>query len=166
MKRILAIAVAILLVSLFAASGASASDVQDVIHMHGAGIADSLIIQKIHYSGKVFHLDAKDLYYLKQAGVSDEIISVMLATEQQKEQPNHGGYYYPPYPYVYPYYAYPYGPYYPSFVVRLGFNYGYGHYGPYPYYGRVYRGYYGYPTSHYGGGYRGYYGGGGGGRHR
>jgi hypothetical protein len=129
MKRIVLFAAAFLFASLFVAGGAWAFGVKDVIRMHQDGIADSLILQKIEHSGKNFHLDADDMRDLKRAEVSDEIISAMLATE---DQDNDG--------YGYPHYYYPYYPnyYYPRVTVGLGFGY-YGFHGHYrPYYHRGY----------------------------
>ncbi len=130
MKRIPSTVAAVLVASMFLAGGAWAFGTKDVIQMHRDGIPDSLIIQKIEHSGKNFDLDARDMRDLRDAGVSDEIISAMLATEDQ----GRGDYGYPvyTYPYYYPYY-HPY--YYPRFSVGLGFNYCYRPYGYYrPYY--------------------------------
>ena len=80
MKRILLIGSFGLLLSFISVHGAWAFGLKDVVQMHGDGIADSLIIQKIDHSGKTFHLDARDMHELKQAGVSDEVISAMLQT--------------------------------------------------------------------------------------
>jgi hypothetical protein len=150
MKRILLLAAAALVLSLLAPGGAWAFGTKDVVQMHRDGIADSLIIQKIHYSGKTFHLEASDIRALKGAGVSDEIISAMLATEERYDRDY--GYYYP---------------YYPRVVVGFGY-YGYHGYPGYysPFYGRpwpvrrFYSGYYGHPGFGRGGfahpGYRGF----------
>jgi hypothetical protein len=147
MKRTLIFATAFVFASLFVAGGAWAFGVKDVVQMHQDGIADSLIIMKILHSEKQFHLEADDMRDLKKAGVSDEVVSAMLATEGQKD----GGYESAPYGYApygyapYGYSYYPYYPYYPRVVVGLGFGYygGYGHYGHYGHYAPYYRGYYG-----------------------
>ena len=81
MKRILLLGAAGLLLSLLTPHGAWAFGTKDVLQMHKDGIADSLIIQKIEYSGKTFHLDAEDMHALKQEGVSDDVISAMLAAD-------------------------------------------------------------------------------------
>jgi hypothetical protein len=138
MRRFLLVVAAILAASVFAANRAQAFGVKDVIQMHRDGIADSLIVQKIRYSGKAFHLDANDLRDLKREGIPDEIVSEMLATERRDDYPYYGGYYYPYGPYHY---------YYPRVVVGFGY---YGYYGhpyyrryvrPFPYYAPRYRGY-------------------------
>ncbi len=136
MKRFLLVAAAIALASLLAANGAWAFGVKDVITLHKGGVADSLIIQKIHVSGTRFHLQVADFRDLKQAGVSDAIVSEMLATEQRRSNSDSGSYYGPYYgSYYYPYpYYYPYAVrYYPS--LSLGFSWygGYGHRYPYHY---------------------------------
>jgi len=135
MKRISILVAVGLLLFLLPASRASAFGVKDVIRMNDDGVADSLMILKIENSGKTFHLDADDLHALREAGVSDEVISAMLRTEGRDGRDRDywdGGYYYPP--------AYPYG------HVFLGFGY-YHHYGYYAprYYGSRFYGSYGYP---------------------
>lgn len=127
MKRSSLYAIPVLLASLLLTSGAWAFGLKDVIQMNRDGIPDSLIIQKIEYSGKVFHLDADDFRRLKAAGVSDDVVSAMLVTEDRDDGFYGPPYYYPRRPYYRPYYS----PYYPRVVVGLGFGY-YGH--PYGYY--------------------------------
>ena len=83
MKRILITAAMVVGLSLVTAHGAWAFGWKDVVKMHQDGVADSLIIQKIDHSGKRFHLEAKEIHALKEADVSDEVISAMLATEDQ-----------------------------------------------------------------------------------
>lgn len=153
MKRILLFTVAGLLLFLFSAPGVSAFGLKDVLKMHKDGIADSLIIQKIEYSGKTFHLGADDMHALQEAGVSNQVISAMLRTEDRDEGKDY----------------YDYGDYYPRTHVSLGFGH-YRSYAPYysdycrpytPYYGGYwlprYRPYYAHP--YYGNyRYRGYYG--------
>ncbi len=124
MKRIVLYAAALTLASTLGATAAWAFGTKDVIQMYRDGISDSLIVQKIEHSGTTFHLDANDLRKLRDAGVSDEIVSAMLATEDQN---GHGPYYYPYYPY-YPYDPY-YYPYVPRVTVGLGFGFCRGYYG-------------------------------------
>ena len=90
----------------------------DVARMVEDGIPNSLIIQKIQHSGVRFHLDAKDIRNLRADGVPDEVISAMLATEDERD----GDAYAPDYTCapVYPYYAY--HPYYPRVAFSFGFN--------------------------------------------
>jgi hypothetical protein len=155
MKRTLLLAAAGLLLILVSASTASAFGTKDVLRMTKDGVPDSLIIQKIEYSGKTFHLDAEDMHVLRDGGVSDGVISAMLRTEAPDGRDDgygygDGGYYYPsPYPYGH---------------VSLGFGFynygGYRYYGHHSYYGSPYYGGYGYPRSHshYGTPYSGNYG--------
>jgi len=124
-KRILGAAVGGLLLTMVAAHGAWAFGVKDIVAMHADGVADSLIIQKIVYSGISFHLDAKDFGALKRAGVSDAVISKMLKTEAREYAGSYASPYWGPYyPHYGPYYA-PYydGPYYPRVSVGLRFGY-------------------------------------------
>jgi hypothetical protein len=132
-KRILLIVAAAFVAPLVVAPAVWAFGTKDVVQMHRDGVPDSLILQKIEYSGTVFHLDARDMRDLRQAGVPDEIVSAMLATE---DQPDRYEPYYRPYYHSYvPYYRPFYYPYYPRVVVGFSF---YGHHGPYPhrFYGR------------------------------
>jgi len=119
------------LLLLLSTSAASAFGLKDVLRMHKDGIDDSLIIQKIEYSGKTFHLDADDMHKLKEAGVSDKVISAMLRTEARYEDDE---YYDRGYDYYYHHYP------------RTRLYVGFGHGGYYPYYG--YYGSYWYPR-HY-----------------
>jgi hypothetical protein len=156
MKRILLLLLAGLLAFLVSAPAASAFGLKDVLQMHQDGIADSLIVQKIEYSGKTFHLDADDMRALKEAGVSDEVVSAMLRTEARGD----GEDYYDD-SYGYGYYSYPHTRLYLGF--GLGGYYPYGwHHGAYwypryhPYYSNRYHGIYRY-RGHYGyWGYMGY----------
>ncbi len=160
MKRFALAGCAALLFCLWPVHGAWAFGVKDVVQMHADGIADSLIIQKIEHSGKSFDLNAKDLHQLKEAEVSDEIISAMLQTEDADWRYDDNGYYYPPRVYVglgFGYY-HDYWPYYGGYWPYYGY---YGHYG---HYGRYYGGHYGYTAPRYynyryygHGGYSGYY---------
>ena len=128
MKRSLGAVIGALLMTVATAHGAWAFGVKDVVAMHREGIADSLIVQKIAYSGTRFHLDAKDIHELKGAGISDAVISKMLKTEAGGSYHAYAGPYWGPY---YPYYApyYYYGPYYPRVSVGLRFGYYGGHRG-------------------------------------
>jgi hypothetical protein len=194
-KRILFVAMAWAVFSPLAPSPASAFDWRDVRDMKAAGIADSLIAQKIVYSGEVFHLYAGDIKDLQTAGVSDEIISLMLRTEASRDSAGAAGpggsattptldeayRYYPPRPYHYnpadvydptgsypsadPYYST--DPYYSNYpyYYPVGVGIGYGYGRGFAYYRTGYYPHYGY----HGGGYHGggHYGGGyrGGGGH-
>ncbi len=143
MKRILGVAIGGLLLTMVTTQGAWAFGVKDVVAMHNDGVDDSLIIQKIVYSGTSFHLDSKEIGALKSAGVSDAVISKMLKTEAREYASpyvaRYGGPYYPYYgPYYAPYYYY-HGPYYYYPRVSVGLRFGY-HGG---YHGGYHRGYQG-----------------------
>ena len=131
-RLLIILATAILL--LLSTSAASAFGLKDVLRMHKDGIDDKLIIQKIEYSGKTFHLDADDMHKLKEAGVSDKVISAMLRTEARDYDDDYydrgydHGYYYHHYPRTRLYVGF--GGYYPY----------YGHYGSY-WYPRYYSSY-------------------------
>jgi hypothetical protein len=147
MKRILLFTAAGLFMILASAPTALAFGTKDVLKMTSDGIADSLIIQKIEYSGKTFRLDADDMHALREGGVSDEVISAMLRTEARDWRDYaDGAYYYPP-------------AYYPYGHAFLGFGYyNYGHY--YSHYGSPFYGGYRYPRyrSYYSNPYSGNYG--------
>ena len=74
-----------LLLAFCLTSPALAFGTKDVLQMQRDGISDQLIIEKIEHSGKVFRLDADDLRELKQAGVSDKVITSMLRTEDRED---------------------------------------------------------------------------------
>ena len=96
MKHIFASATAALLITLVVAPGARALDLQDVLQMHRDGIPDSLILEKVEHGTRVFHLEAADLREMKEAGVSDRVISAMLRTEDRYSRATqYGDYYYP-----------------------------------------------------------------------
>lgn len=146
MRRILLVLAVAFVASLVLAPVGWAFGTKDVIQMYRDGIPDSLIMQKIEYSGTIFHLSASDMRDLKRAGVPDEIVSAMLATEERAD--GDGSYYGPsgPYygPYHRPYYpSYPYYyPYYPRVVIGFGF-YGYHRPSFHHYYGHGFHNYYG-----------------------
>ena len=130
MKRILGAAIGGLLLTMVTAQGAWAFGVKDVVAMHNDGVDDSLIIQKIVYSGTSFHLDSKDIGALKSAGVSDAVISKMLKTEARDYATPYvapyGRPYYPYYGLYYaPYYYYYHHPYYYYPRVSVGLRFGY-----------------------------------------
>ena len=125
MKRLIIGVCGALLALVLATSVALAFGMRDVEKMHDYGVPDSLIISKIHHSGAQFHLRSNDLAKLQKAGISNEVVGAMLATEKPEPQAEVAG------PvYVYdddPWFRfdpwYPFGPpYYPSVIVR--YNYG------------------------------------------
>jgi len=133
MKRILLLTVIGFTLLLFAAPGAWAFGVKDVIKMNNAGIPDSLIVLKIQNSGKTFHLDGEDIQKLHDAEVSDEVIAAMLRTEGRDRYDDYGyidGAYYRPYSYYYPYSRFSLGfGYYGGYGGRYSHRYG-GYYSP------------------------------------
>ena len=137
MKRRTLIAVTLFLATLLSPAGARAFGVHDVIKLHQQQVSDSLIVLVIQNSHQVIHVTSDDFRQLKKAGVSDQVMSAMLRTEQvgfQKNAANHQagvneyGWSVDPYP----------GPYAaPGSSVSLSFSYGYGGY-LWPYYGPYY----------------------------
>lgn len=157
MKRILIIAATGFLLLVLVAPAASAFGVKDVIRMTGDEIPDSLIILKIENSGKTFRLDADDMRKLRQAGVSDEVVSAMLRTEgRDRDYEGYGDYYGHPYVRPYPrlFLGFGYHSYYRPYRAGYGYwGYGYPRYRSYyrPYSSQPYSGNYG--TTRYRGSY-------------
>jgi len=58
----------------------------DVVQMTQQHISDPVIISQIRTSGSVYQLSAQDTIYLKQNGVSDAVITEMMATAQRYPQ--------------------------------------------------------------------------------
>lgn len=79
----------LLLCSLGVASslGADTLTNADVIRLVQAGLADATIIEKITTARCAFDLDTDGLINLKQAGVSDAIITAMLTTHERAAPP-------------------------------------------------------------------------------
>jgi len=117
---------ALVLAMLLSPAGVRAFGVHDVIKLHQEQVSDSLIVLDIQHSGKVIHVTSNDFRELKRAGVSDEVMSALLRTEQvgfQRNAADHSGV--NPYGWAY----YPYGQYpYPRSSFAFGFAYGYGGY--------------------------------------
>jgi len=126
MRRRTLFAVAIFLATLLSPVGVRAFGVHDVIKLQQAQVSDSLIVLAIHNSHQVIHVSSDDFRSLKQAGVSDDVMSALLRTEQvgfQRNADNHTGVN------AYGWATYPYGPYpYPTSSFSLAFSYGYGGY--------------------------------------
>jgi hypothetical protein len=129
MKRFLILATAALALVLLLPPPAWSFNWKDVAEMVEDSIPDQLIIEKITHSGSTFDLNARELHQLKAAGVSDQVITAMLRTEDRDggdDAGSDGGY--AGHPYV-PYYWYdPYYYRYPGsgIVLDFGFGYGYG----------------------------------------
>ena len=114
--RLLRIA-ALVLVMMLSPAGVRAFGVNDVIKLQKEQVSDSLIVLAIQKSGDVIRVGSDDFRRLKQAGVSDPVMSALLRTEQvgfQKNAANHAG--------VNPY-GWTYDPYFST-----AFRYGYGGY--------------------------------------
>jgi hypothetical protein len=135
MKRLIIGAGEVLLGLMLWASAALAFGMNDVMKMHDYGVADSLIVLKIQHSGARFHLDPGDLAKLQKAGISNEVVGAMLATEKP-EPPVEPA---PVYAYD-PWYSmdpwYPFGP---PFYPRVSVGWGY-HYLGHPYFPRAFTG--------------------------
>ena len=118
--------VALVLIVMLSPAGARAFGVNDVIKLQKAQVSDSLIVLAIQKSGQVIHVGSDDFRHLKQAGVSDEVMSALLRSEQvgfQNNAANHAGVN------AYGWANDPYGPYpYPRSSFSLAFSYGYGGY--------------------------------------
>ncbi len=149
MRTFLVAGAAGLLITLANAPPAWSFNWKDIVQMHQDSISDELIIEKIQHSGKSFDLDAGDLRQLKEAGVSDRVISAMLRTEDQEEGDDGYGYGYG---------YYPYHGYYPGTRVYLDLGFGSGWYGGYSWlpYGYSYGVWGGRGFRYHGRGYGGY----------
>jgi len=88
--------------------------VPQILQLAQAKISDDTIIAYIRNSGTSYHLDAKQIIYLRQQGISEKVVNFMLnqskvvsAPAQPATQPDNSSYsnaYYAQ-PYYYPYYA-------------------------------------------------------------
>src|SRR5262245_50072898 len=133
MKPRVMFAVAIVVAALSASSRVWAFGLNDVLQQHHDGISDSLIVRQIEQSGHVFRLSSQDFRKLKQAGVSDQVMSALVMTDR----PIPARVPYGPSPYVHfyvPYGPYPFhSPYYYRPGFSLGLSFGYRPYYPYRY---------------------------------
>jgi hypothetical protein len=93
MKRISIALAAGLLLAVLAPRTAWSFAMKDVMTMTKDGIPDSLIVAKIQSSKATFELSADDLHVLKQAGVSNDVIAVMLRTENTEKKSSAPNYY-------------------------------------------------------------------------
>ncbi len=69
-----------------AATAARQLGLTDVVQLTQQHINDGIIINQIRTSGSVFRLSASDIAYLKQNGVSDEVVAEMQATAYRYPQ--------------------------------------------------------------------------------
>ncbi len=56
--------------------------VEEVTGLRAAGVPDEDVISEISRTGTVFHLQAAEVFALREQGVSDEVIDFMLYTRQ------------------------------------------------------------------------------------
>jgi hypothetical protein len=120
---------------------------EEVLKMSKAGIADSVITEKLRSEGIARRPTADDVVSLKKEGLSDAVIDAMLTATVAPEQSVEVVYDYPYYSYGYasPYYYYPYYYPYSYYPYYYGYGYypyyhGYYHHGYYPYHGGYNRG--------------------------
>ena len=62
------------------AAGRGPLGITDVVQMAQSHVSDSLIVSQIRATGSVFRLSANDTIWLKQQGVSDPVVTEMLAS--------------------------------------------------------------------------------------
>ena len=141
--------------------------VADVVQLAHANVSEDIIVNYVQNSGNAYGLDANQIMYLKQQGVSDRVVNAMLdqrsrvAASQAATPQNNTDTGYAPTATVVAQptvtYAQP-GP--ASSVYIIPDTQTYNYYGySYPYYYPYYYGYYGWPGVSFSFGYRGYYGG-------
>jgi hypothetical protein len=65
---------------LAAAAARGPIGITDVVQMAQAHVSDDVIISQIRTTGSVFRLSAQDTIWLKEQGVSDGVVSEMLAS--------------------------------------------------------------------------------------
>jgi len=141
--------------------------VADVVQLAHANVSEDIIVNYIQNSGNAYGLDANQIMYLKQQGVSDRVVNAMLdqrsrvaASQAAMPQNNTDSGYAPTATVVAQptvTYAQP-GP--ASSVYIIPDTQTYNYYGySYPYSYPYYYGYYGWPGVSFSFGYRGYYGG-------
>jgi hypothetical protein len=126
MNRRMWLAAAYFVAMLLSPAGVKAFGIHDVLKLQKEQVSDSLIVLAIQNSHQAIHVRSSDFRDLKQAGVSDQVMSALLRSEQagfQKNAENHAGMN------AYGWTAYPYGPYaYPHSSLAFSFAYGYGGY--------------------------------------
>ncbi len=86
---------------------------KEVIELTQAGVSDDVIIKQIKATGASFELSTDDILFLKDTGVSDQVIEAMIETAQEEPVRREVHIYHRPYPRAY-YYPYP--------VVSFGFG--------------------------------------------
>jgi len=60
---------------------------KDVVRMVESGLSNDLVIDQLRRDGVTVRLTSNDLIYLKEHGVSEDIISVLLTNSKTKPQP-------------------------------------------------------------------------------
>ena len=81
------VGVVVIFLVIIIASVASGLTKDDVVSMSKAGIDDSVIVTTITGTQSVFNLTPEDLKELRDAGVSENLIQVMLATAPKQSDP-------------------------------------------------------------------------------
>src|SRR5262245_52714812 len=79
---------ALVLIMMLSPAGVRAFGVNDVIKLQKEQVSDSLIVLAIQKSGDVIRVSSNDFRRLKQAGVSDPVMSALLRSEQVGFQKN------------------------------------------------------------------------------
>jgi hypothetical protein len=59
----------------------------DVVYMAQSGVGEETIVAQIRSTGSVFHLTSADVVALKQQGVSDRVLNVMLEAHRRPVRP-------------------------------------------------------------------------------
>ena len=78
-------ALGLLLLGIVMSAGPAAAsdrtlDVDDILRLHGAGLADDIIISEIVVTNTIFDLDVDEILRLQEAGVSENLLQFMIDT--------------------------------------------------------------------------------------
>jgi uncharacterized protein YcfJ len=93
--------------------------IADIVRMSHDHVGDDLIVRQMEATGSVYNLSADDITYLRQNGVSERVVSIMISRRAGTVVPVRG-----PVTRTHVYVVEP-----PPPPVSLGFGFGYG-YGP------------------------------------
>lgn len=66
-----------------AAGASQAADIRELLLLKDAGLSDDILVDLIQSDGSEFHLKAADIIDLHKKGLSDRVISAMLATARK-----------------------------------------------------------------------------------
>jgi hypothetical protein len=75
------------LVAVPAAPVAAQTTIADIVGLKTAGLGDDILIALFQSDGTVFTLDADDLIYLRQQGISERVLLAMLRTRERPAPP-------------------------------------------------------------------------------